>query len=219
MNKVLDLTRQGAALSGAGVATVAQRVRAAQGKNPGRPAPWDADVVDDLAFKRPWNLMVKAARIRARRRIDELRTGETIIIVNWNTLPVLRDTIAAVKLLTPGHVPITIVDNGSTDGSKEWLKTQDVNLIALPINVGHSIALDLAFYACETDIAVTLDSDCVPITEDWFDALVEPIRSGTAALSGARSSRDFVHPMALAVDLRTFIEAEMSFQVYKMPES
>ena len=60
---------------------------------------------------------MKAARIRARRNIDSLRQGETIIIVNWNTKAVLRDTITAVRDLTSGHVPITVVDNGSTDGS------------------------------------------------------------------------------------------------------
>ncbi len=166
---------------------------------------------------RPWNLMVKAARVRAKRRIDTLRRGETIVIVNWNTLAVLRDTIDAVRRLTPSHIPLTIVDNGSTDGSKDWLKTQNVNLISLPINVGHSIALDLAFYGSDTDVVITIDSDAVPICAGWFDALVGPVRSGQAALSGARSSRDFVHPMALAVDLRRFIEADMSFQVYKMP--
>ncbi len=217
MKPVIDLARHGAAVGTRSVATVAQSVRTAQGKAPERPAPWDADVIDDLAFMRPWNLMVKAARVRAKRRIDGLRRSETIIIVNWNTLSVLQDTLAAVRRLTPSSVPITVVDNGSTDGSKEWLKTQDVKLIAMPINVGHSIALDLAFYGCDTDIVVTIDSDAVPITHEWFDAIVEPIRSGSAVLSGARSSRNFVHPMAMAVDLRRFIEAEMSFQVYKMP--
>ncbi len=156
--------------------------------------------------------------MRARRNVGNLRRGETIIIVNWNTRQVLQDTIAAVRELSPGHVPITVVDNGSNDGSRQWLETQDVDLLALPINVGHSIALDLAFYGCETDIAITLDSDCVPISADWFDALVDPIRSGYAVISGARSKRNFVHPMAMAVDLPRFIVDGLTFQVFKMPE-
>ena len=45
--------------------------------------------------------------MRARRNIGNLRRGETIIIVNWNTRDVLRDTIAAVRRLSPKDVPIT----------------------------------------------------------------------------------------------------------------
>ena len=209
--------RAGVRAGSKGIAAVAQRIRSAKGRVPDRPAPWDADVLDDLAFQRPWNIAVKAARLRARRTIEHLRSGETIIIVNWNTREVLKDTLRAVRQLTSDTVPITVVDNGSTDGSKEWLRQQDLRLIALPINVGHSIALDLAFYTCETDIAVTIDSDAVPITTSWFDELVGPVRSGAAVLSGSRSSRDFVHPFAMAVDLRRFIQEGMTFQVYKMP--
>ena len=208
-----------AALGGRGVSSLAKRLRQAQGRSPDRSAPWDGDVIDDLAFRRPWNVAVKVARARAKRRASQLERGETIIIVNWNTLPVLQDTLAAVRQLTSAHVPITVVDNGSTDGSKAWLQAQDLKLIALPVNVGHSIALDLAFCGCDTDIAVTLDSDAVPISDRWLEALVQPIRTGNAVLAGARSSRDFVHPMAMAVDMRRFIADDLTFQVYKSPES
>lgn len=217
MSRPSAIARSSARNGAAGVAALAKRARALQGRPPARPAPWDADALDDLAFHRPWNLAVKAARIRARRNIDNLQHGETIIIVNWNTKDVLRDTIAAVRDLTPGHVPITVVDNGSTDGSRQWLETQNVDLLALPMNVGHSIALDLAFLGCETDIAITLDSDCVPISTDWFASLVEPVRSGEAVLAGARSKRNFVHPMAMAVDMHRFITDGLTFQVFKMP--
>lgn len=218
MSRPVDIARSSARNGAAGAATLARRARAIQGRSSARPAPWDADALDDVAFHRPWNLAVKAARMRARRNIGNLRRGETIIIVNWNTRDVLRDTIAAVRRLSPKDVPITVVDNGSTDGSRQWLETQDVDLLALPMNVGHSIALDLAFYGCETDVALTLDSDCVPISTDWFDLLVDPIRSGYAVLSGARSKRNFVHPMAMAVDVPRFITDGLTFQVFKMPE-
>lgn len=175
-------------------------------------------MLDDIAARRPWNLRVKAARLRARSRLGRLHAGVTVVIVNWNTQQVTADVLRAVQELTPGDVDVLVVDNGSLDGSAQMLRTwPGIDTLLLRSNAGHGVALDLAVCAVRTRVAVTLDSDAIPLRAGWLDPVVEPVRSGRAPLAGLRSSRDFVHPVFSAVDTTTFIERGLSFQAFVPP--
>jgi hypothetical protein len=183
----------------------------------GRP-PWQRSVLDDVAMRRPWNLKVKAARVKARLSRKALEDGVTVVIVNWNTLSVVADVLKAVKRFSPPETKILVVDNGSTDGSAEMLeKLPEVDTMLLHSNAGHGVALDLAVLASTSTVTVTLDSDAIPLRSGWLDLAVEPVRSGRALLAGQRSSRNFVHPIYLAVDTRAFAERRLSFQVHREP--
>jgi hypothetical protein len=197
----------------------ATHARSVLDRSPARPPAWEADLLDDLAFNRPWNIVIKALRLRARLTSRRLQQGQTIVIANWNTLSVLQDTLYAVRALTPANVELMIVDNGSTDGSREWLRSQKgLRVIALPANAGHAVALDIATLLCKTDVVVTLDSDAVPLREGWLDAVIEPLRREKVILVGLRSSRNFVHPVFSALHLRQFIRRKLSFQVWQLPD-
>jgi glycosyltransferase involved in cell wall biosynthesis len=161
---------------------------------------------------------VKVTRRIAATRLDGLRDGVTVVIVNWNTRDVTMDVIEAVQRFSPESTVLVVVDNGSTDGSREaFKKIQGIETLLMPTNVGHGLALDLAVCRARTKIAVTLDSDAVPISEGWLEPAVQPVRDGQALLSGSRSRRNFVHPIYLAVDVRTFVEQRLSFQVHRSP--
>lgn len=182
---------------------------------PHRP-PGDRTVLDDIAMRRPWNLRVKWARRRAMRRLDSLRPGVTVIIVNWNTGPVTADVVRAVQHFSPPGTEILLIDNGSTDDSRKifdgW---PGIRTVWLRSNAGHGVALDLGICWCETTIAVTLDSDAIPLRAGWLDLAVEPVQSGTAVLAGQRSRRGFVHPIYLAIDTAAFVrDRHASFQVF-----
>lgn len=182
--------------------------------------PWERSVLDDVAMRRPWNLIVKAARVRARGRlrVHPLDDGVTVVIVNWNTREVLRDVVLAVQHLSPPAVRVLVVDNGSTDGSREMLRAwSGIDTILLPRNANHGVALDLAVCASRTTVTVTLDSDAIPLVDGWLDPAVEPVQAGTALLSGVRSRRGFAHPMYLAVNTEAFVRRRMSFQVHVLP--
>lgn len=136
--------------------------------------------------------------------------------MNWNTKDVVADVIGAVQRFSPPHVSIPVVDNGSTDRSAAMLRSwPGIKTMMLRSNAGHGVALDLAMCATRTSIAVTLDSDAVPLGSDWLDQVVEPIASGRALLAGHRSSRDFVHPIYAAIDTATFVNRRLSFQVHR----
>jgi hypothetical protein len=169
-------------------------------------------------MRRPWNVCVKLARTQARLRLRRRQDGVTVVIVNWNTKDMLADVLAAVHAYSPPEVRVLVVDNGSTDGSREMLRRDDsVATIFLWSNAGHGAALDLGVLAAKTSVAVTLDSDAIPFTDDWLTQIVEPVRHGHALLAGQRSSRDFVHPVYAAVDVNEFVRRGLSFQAHRLP--
>lgn len=175
-------------------------------------------LLDDVAMRRPWNLRVKWERLRARRRVGQLRPGVTVIIVNWNSGAVTADVVRAVQWFSPVDTEIMLIDNGSSDDSRAIFKgLSGVRRIDLRGNAGHGVALDLGVCWCETTIAVTLDSDAVPLRAGWLDRAVEPVRLGQAKLAGLRSRRGFVHPVYSAIDVATFVRGRMSFQVFVEP--
>jgi Glycosyl transferase family 2 len=199
---------------GRGTASLALRVRPDAASRP----PWERSIVDDVAMRRPWNLLVKAARRRALWRRRPRTEGVTVVIVNWNTWDVTADVIAAVQNTTPPTVRVLVVDNGSSDGSREALRSRrDVDTLLLPSNAGHGVAIDIALTVVPTRIAVLLDSDAIPLGPGWLEPVVEPLRSGRTVLAGLRARRGFVHPAFLAIDTETFVRRRLSFQVHRQP--
>ena len=49
------------------------------------------------------------------------RPGVTVMTVNWNSLPYLAPMLDATRAMSPADTEIVVVDNGSTDGSLEYL--------------------------------------------------------------------------------------------------
>ena len=179
---------------------------------------WERTALEDIAARRPWNIAAKVARQVALRRIRSLQEGVTVIVVNWNTKDVTSDVIRAVEQLSPPLTRILVVDNGSTDGSRELFRSwPGIQTMLLRANAGHGVALDLAVCATRTKVAVTLDSDAIPLTPNWLEAAVAPVREGRAVLAGLRSSRNFVHPVYSAVNTAEFVRRRLSFQAFIPP--
>lgn len=181
--------------------------------------PAERSVLDDLAVRRPWNLVVKVARLWARVRVGSLRPGVTVVVVNWNTQQVTADVLTAVQKLSPDGTTILLIDNGSTDGSRErFADWPGLDTLFLRSNAGHGVALDLGVLRSRTTVTVTLDSDALPLCHGWLDTAALPVSSGEALIAGLRSSRNFVHPVFLAIDTKTFVERGLSFQVHVQPD-
>lgn len=197
-----------------GAIAVAQRLAPDSAAKP----PWERSVLEDIAARRPWNLRVKAERVFALARIRDLREGVTVVIVNWNTKDVTSDVIRAVQTLSPTGTNILLVNNGSTDGSREHFRTvKGIQTLFLGGNAGHGAALDIALSRVRTRTAVTLDSDAIPLRPDWLTPAVQPVAEGRAVLAGHRSSRAFVHPVYAAVNTREFLRRRLSFQIFVPP--
>jgi glycosyltransferase involved in cell wall biosynthesis len=154
-------------------------------------------------------------RTLARRR--RLVPGVTVATVNYNSLPFLRVLVGAVRRFAP-EAQILVVDNGSTDGSVEWLAAEDVTVMRLRQNIGHGPALDLAFFRVRTEIAIALDIDAFPISPQWLPTLLALLDDG-AEVAGACQTpgathygREYIHPCCLAMRTRDFVRRDQSFR-------
>ena len=153
--------------------------------------------------------MVQCYAVAARRRA--VRVGVTVVTVNYNSLPQLRVLLEAVDRYTNRHVDIVVVDNGSTDGSREFLRAHPtVRALLLPVNIGHGPALDLAMFAATTTIVVAFDVDAFPISSDWLPSVVERLENGSAIV-GAHLHRAYVHPCFLGMRRSDFTHYRLSF--------
>lgn len=98
----------------------------------------------------------------------------SIVIPNWNGQKLLEKNLPAV-LLTEAQ-EIIIVDNGSTDGSKEYLKSQNLKLILNNQNLGFARAVNQGVKAAKGEIVVLLNNDVAP-EKDFLKPLEEDFQN------------------------------------------
>ncbi len=160
-------------------------------------------------------IRTKAERYRARRRLDSLEPGVTVVAVSFNANDCARVLVHAVRKFSPTELPIIIVDNGSSEGPPMNLGS-GVKVVALRRNHGHGKALDLGVLKVRTSHFIALDIDAFPIRADWLDAVLPPLQH-TAAVSGGHVDPiivpgwDYVHPSYLAMAMDTFVSKNHTF--------
>src|SRR5687768_15514082 len=101
-----------------------------------------------------------------------------IIIVNWNGGDFLRRSLESVSRFPPQlSYKVVVVDNASTDGSREWLKSlgDSIHLIANSENVGFGRANNQAFASSDAPLLFLLNSDA-EVHPGVIDKLIATIR-------------------------------------------
>ncbi len=83
----------------------------------------------------------------------------TVIIPNYNGLKFLDECIRSLDAQTYRNFRILVVDNGSTDGSVEWLKEHGIETIFLAENTGFSGAVNTGIRAADTPYVILLNND------------------------------------------------------------
>ena len=97
-----------------------------------------------------------------------------VVILNWNGLQHLQHYLPSVVATTP-DADVVVADNGSTDGSIEWLKAEmpEVQLVLLDRNYGFAGGYNRALAELpDYDTFVLLNSDIEP-TEGWLSPLLD----------------------------------------------
>ena len=101
----------------------------------------------------------------------------SVIILNWNGEVMLRRFLPNVITNTQrADVEIVVADNGSTDGSLAYLRTEPVRVIELGENFGFAEGYNRAIAQVDSDYVVLLNSD-VEVTPCWLDTLLEYART------------------------------------------
>ena len=130
----------------------------------------------------------------------------TVVILNWNGRRFLAPCLDAVLAQTFRDFEIVLVDNGSSDGSVDFLRAHypQVRLVANAHNVGFAAGNNQAMRASQSEFVATLNNDAVPEPE-WLEKLVGAMESDERV--GACASkmlfahrRDVVNSAGIAID-------------------
>ncbi len=98
-----------------------------------------------------------------------------VVILNWNGIEYLKMFIDKVISNTVNEETILYVaDNGSTDGSIDWISKhhKDVKLISFEENHGFAQGYNLALEHIDAQYYVLLNSD-IEVTKGWLKPLIE----------------------------------------------
>ncbi len=108
-----------------------------------------------------------------------------VVILNFNGLKYLEMFLGDVVARTAGReTVIYVADNGSTDGSAEWVSGtfKDVNLIRLTENHGFAEGYNLALALIDAEYYVLLNSD-MEVSPGWLSPLINHLDDNPDAAS------------------------------------
>lgn len=117
--------------------------------------------------------------------------GVSVIILNWNGRALLAQclpsVIAAARQYPREECVISVVDNGSSDGSGEYLAREfpAVKLLALPENLGFAQALNRGIAASAHRRVILLNND-VTVDADFIAPLAAHFSRDDMFCAGAR---------------------------------
>lgn len=157
------------------------------------------------------------------RAILSLYPRVSIVIATHNALPYTRLCLDSLEASTDWpNVEIVVADNGSTDGSREWLlqeaarRGEGFRVIPLPENRGFAPAANAGAAASSGELLCLLNNDTV-VTRGWLSALIRHLeRDGTIGMVGpstneianeARVEVGYRDPADLEVWSRAFTRA------------
>lgn len=116
------------------------------------------------------------------RRGEDMKSETTdLIIVNYNSRRDLERCIKSIKdyTLTPHH--IIVVDNNSTDGSREFLEREEsITSIFLSANKGYASAANRGIKEGDGEFIFIMNPDII-VTEKWLEPLVRSFKNNPKA--------------------------------------
>ncbi len=115
---------------------------------------------------------------------DELDYDFSIVTLTYNRKEFLRKTIESVQIHTPYPHEMIIVDNGSTDGTQEMVKSDYsffCKLIELEGNQGAWVR-EYGYEMATGKYIVNLDDDCLAVNM-WINTMLQYMSLGIACVA------------------------------------
>lgn len=120
----------------------------------------------------------------------------TLVVTTWNSLDMLKLFIEYLQKYTPPIYEMIIVNNGSKDGTKEYLDNNiDATIIHNDENVGVVRALNQAEKLVKTKYFLSI-SDDILVSPEWLKDLIRIYESDSKmkALAPIKPGSKIVHP-------------------------
>lgn len=106
----------------------------------------------------------------------------TIIIPNFNGLKFIKPCLLSLEKQRFKDFKLLIIDNGSSDGSKEWFRDNNIDFIDLDTNLGFAGACNLALKRVDTEYVILLNND-TEVFEDYVENLIYAIKNNANLFS------------------------------------
>jgi GT2 family glycosyltransferase len=98
----------------------------------------------------------------------------SVVVVNWNGLPHVVECVESLVRQSYREIELVLVDNGSTDGSREWLRSvshERVRRVELDRNTGFAPGVNAGIRVSTGEFVALLNNDAVA-DAGWISALV-----------------------------------------------
>jgi len=122
----------------------------------------------------------------------------TVVIPNYNGIKFIEDCIQALKEDKSAEFKVCIVDNGSTDGSLEWIQANcsDAIIISLGENTGFCRAVNEGIKEAATPYVILLNND-TKVAPGFVKALEEALEKDKKRFSVSARMMDMYRPQLL----------------------
>ena len=141
----------------------------------------------------------------------------SVVIPTYNRKQTLRQTLLALHRQDYSDFEIIVVDDGSTDDTREMVHQEfpRVHLLCQEQNRGPAAARNLGIHTAKGEIIAFTDDDCLP-PDDWLTRLADGYARYPTAIGGGGS---LIAPTALLkTDLFAQYEHYIGGQVYHADE-
>ncbi len=111
----------------------------------------------------------------------------SVIILSWNGMAYLGPCLDTVLGQQGVDFEVIVVDNGSTDGSPDWVAEHypQVRLICNERNLGFAAGNNVGLRAAAGDVLVLLNQD-TEVRPGWLAALAEAVSDPAVGIAGAK---------------------------------
>lgn len=117
----------------------------------------------------------------------------TVIIPNYDGMKYMPECIEALDAQTCRDFSILVVDNGSTDGSAEWLKEQGLPAVFLPENLGFSGAVNIGIKKSSTPFVILLNND-TKVDKNYIKEMLRAVKRSPKIFSVSSKMVQLYHP-------------------------
>lgn len=96
-----------------------------------------------------------------------------VVILNWNGLELLKEFLPSVVATIPNYAELVILDNASTDGSVNFIKSDypNITIVHNDDNYGFALGYNKGLKSIDAEYYVLLNSD-IECTENWVQPII-----------------------------------------------